>query len=72
MKLIQVFKERVDTTIKLKDIKSKPSNHTKAGKLKARASKIEYRCIDEVYIPYSTAAIVLTSPVKLGRYYIEV
>ncbi len=71
MKLIQAL-ERVDTTTKLEDIESKPSNYTEAGKPKARASKIEYRRVDEVYVPCSTAAIVLTSPVKLGRCYIEV
>jgi len=64
--------EKVEATTKREDIRSKPINYTKDGKLKTRASKLKYKLVDEVYILYFIVTIVLISPVKLGRCCLEV
>lgn len=64
--------EKVEATTKREDIESKPTNLVEVEMQKIRASKLEYKLVDEVYVPCSMATVVLTSPVKLGRCYIEV
>ncbi len=64
--------EKVEATTKREDVESKPTNHVEDGKPKTRASKLEYKLVDEVYVPCFMVTIVLTSPVKLGYWYIQV
>lgn len=71
VKLTQAL-EKVEATAKPEDMESKPTNHAEAGKPQTRASKLEYKLVDELYVPCFMATIVLTSPVKSGHYYIEV
>ena len=71
VKLTQALK-KVEATAKREDMEFKPANHAEAGKPKTRSSKSEYKLVDEVYVPCSTATIVLTSPAKLGHCDIEV
>ena len=70
-KLSQVF-ENVDVTTKHADAKPEARKHIEAGKPKTRASKLDYKLVDEVYVPYFMVTIVLTSPVKLGCWCIQV
>ena len=70
-KLSQVF-EKVDFTTKLADAKPEVRKHIEAGKPKTRASKLEYKLVDEVYVSCFMVTIVLTSPVKLGCRCIQV
>jgi hypothetical protein len=58
--------EKVDATNKREDAKPEATKHVEAEKPKLRASKLEYKLVDEVYITYSVATIFLTSPVQLG------
>lgn len=53
----------MDVRNKLEDAKLKTTKHVKAKKLKIRASKLEYKSVDEVYVGSSVATILLTSPV---------
>ena len=66
-KLSQVF-EKVDVTTKHADAKPEARKHIEAGKPKTRASKLEYKLVDEVYVSYFMATIVLTSRIKVGCY----
>ena len=68
-KLSQVF-EKANVTTKYANAKPEVREHIKAKKLKTRAFKLEYKLIDEIYVPYSMVIIVLTSAVKVGYYYI--
>lgn len=70
-KLTQALK-KVEAKTKREVIESNPTKNIEAEKPKTRASKLEYKLVDEVYVPCSMATIVLTSPVKLGQYHIEV
>lgn len=62
-KLTQVLK-KVEATSKCKDIKSNPIKQIEAGKPKIRASKQEYKLVDEVYVPCFMVTIVLTLPLS--------
>lgn len=64
-KLSQGF-EKVDVTTKHADAKPEARKHIEAGQPKTRASKLEYKLVEEVYVPCFMVMIVLTSPVKLG------
>jgi hypothetical protein len=59
MKLTQVL-EKVDATNKPKDAIPKATKHAEAEKQKFRASKLEYKLVDEVYVNFSAATILLT------------
>ena len=72
VKLTQASEEKVEATAKHQDMGFKPTSHAEAGKPKTRASKLEYKLVDEVYVPRSKATTVLTSPVKLGHNHVEV
>lgn len=65
VKLTQVL-EKVDAMNKREDAKPEATKHVEAEKQKLRASKLEYKLVDEVYVTYSVATILLTSPVQLG------
>lgn len=71
LKLTQAL-EKVEATTKREDFEPKSINHIEVEKPRARASKLKYKLVDEVYVPCFMATIVLTSLVKLGHYYIEV
>jgi len=64
-KLVRAL-EKLDARNKTEDTKLKATKHVKAEKPKIRASKLEYKLVDEVYINSSVATILLTSPVQLG------
>lgn len=57
--------EKVDTRNKIKDHKLEATKLVEAEKPKIRASKLEYKLVDEVYVGSSVATILLTSPVQL-------
>lgn len=61
MKLIQAL-EKVDATTKREDIESTTTNHVGPEQQKTRASKLEYKLVDEVYVPCSVTMVLLTSP----------
>ena len=63
-KLVGVL-EKVETRKKTEDTKLEATKHVAAKKLKIRASKLEYKLVDEVYIGSFIATILLISPVQL-------
>ena len=64
-KLVQAL-EKVDARNKTEDAKLEATKHVEAEKPKIRASKLEYKLVDEVYAGSSMATILLTSLVQLG------
>jgi ribosome recycling factor len=65
VKLVQVL-EKVDATSKHEDAKPEATKHVEAEKQKLRASKLEYKLVDELYVTYYVTTILLTSPIQLG------
>ena len=65
VKLVQVL-EKVDTMNKREDAKPKATKDIEAEKQKVRASKLEYKLVDEVYVTYYVTTILLTSSIQLG------
>lgn len=61
-KLVRAL-EKVDTRNKSEDARPEATKHVEAEKRKARASKLEYKLVDEVYVTFSTATILLTYPI---------
>lgn len=61
-KLVQAL-EKVDARNKTEDAKLEVTKHVEAEKSKIRASKLEYKMVDEVYVGLSVATILLTSSV---------
>lgn len=49
MKLIQAL-EKVDATKKCENVDSSATNHVETEKQKTRASKLEYKMVDEMYV----------------------
>ena len=64
-KLVRAL-EKIDARNKTEDAGLKATKHVEAKRLKIRASKLEYKIIDEVYINSSIVIILLTSPLQLG------
>ena len=64
-KLIRAL-EKVDARNKPEDAKLVATKHIEAEKPKIRASKLEYKLVDEVYVSQSMPTISLTSLVQLG------
>ena len=64
-KLVRVL-EKVDARNKTEDATLETTKHVEAEKPKIRASKLEYKLVDEVYVGLSVTTILLTSPVQLG------
>jgi len=64
-KLVRAL-EKLDSRNKTEDSKLEATKHVEAEKPKIRASKLEYKLVDEVYVDSSVATILLTSPVQLG------
>lgn len=64
-KLVRAL-EKLDARNKTEDAKLEATKHVEAEKPKIRASKLEYKLVDEVYVGSSVATILLTSPVQLG------
>ena len=60
-KLVRAF-EKVDTRNKIEDAKLEVTKHVKAEKPRIRASKLEYKLVDEVYVGSCVATTLLTSP----------
>lgn len=58
--------EKVDARNESDDARLEATKHVEAERLKIRASKLEYKLVDEAYVGYSMATILLTSPVQLG------
>jgi hypothetical protein len=65
VKLVEVL-EKVDATSKREDAKPEATKHVEAEKPKLRASKLEYKLVDEVYVTYYVTTILLMSLVQLG------
>ncbi len=65
VKLAQVL-EKVDATNKREDANPEATKHVEAEKPKTRASKLEYKLVDEVYVTCYVTTILLKSPVQLG------
>ena len=64
-KLIHAL-ERVNGTNRREDAIPKATEHVKAGKPRIRASKLEYKLIDEMCVGSYIARILLTLSVQLG------
>lgn len=64
-KLVRAL-EKVDTRNKIEDAKLEVTKHVEAEKPRIRASKLEYKLVDEVYVGSCVATTLLTSPVQLG------
>ena len=62
-KLVRAL-EKVDARNKTEDAKPEATKHVEAEKSKVRASKLEYKLVDEVYVGSSVATILLTSPIQ--------
>lgn len=58
-KFVQVL-EKADPTNKPEDVKPEATKDVESEKPKARASKLEYKLVDEMYVIYSVAMILLT------------
>lgn len=58
--------EKLDARNKIEDAQLEATKHVEAEKPKIRASKLEYKLVDEVYVSSALATILLTSLVKLG------
>ena len=64
-KLVRAL-EKVETRNKTEDAKLEVTKHLEAEKPRIRASKLEYKLVDEVYVGSCVATTLLTSPVQLG------
>ncbi len=58
--------EKLDAMNKTEVAKLEATKQVEAEKPKTRASKLEYKLVDEVYVGSPVATILLTSPVQLG------
>ncbi len=54
--------EKLDAKNKMGDAKLEATKHVEAEKPKVRASRLEYKLVDEVYVGSSVATILLTRP----------
>lgn len=61
-KLVRALEE-VDTRNKIEDAKPEVTKHVEAEKPRIRASKLEYKLVDEVYVGSCVATTLLTSPI---------
>jgi hypothetical protein len=64
-KLVRAL-EKLDAKNKTEDAKLETQKHVIAEKPKIRASKLEYKLVDEVYVGSFVATISLMSPTQLG------
>ncbi len=69
---MKVPQGRLEGCVECCKAKLEPTKHVEAEKPKIRASKPEYKLVDEVYVPCSVVTIFLISPVQMGRGYIQV
>lgn len=60
-KLVRVL-EKVDTRNKSEGVKPEATKHVETEKPKIRASKLDYKLVDEVYVTISIATVSLTLP----------
>jgi hypothetical protein len=58
--------EKWDTKDKPEGTKPKPTENTEAKTPKVRASKLDYKLVDEVYVTCSVATILLTVCLTAG------
>ena len=61
-KLVRAL-EKVEARNKTEDAKLEVTKHVEAEKPRIRASKLEYKLVDEVYVGSCVATTLLTSPV---------